>query len=206
MVLGAYTAKQQAYENNAQQLTFDQALQQAAQDPNIVSTFADAAKVDKAAFQQGLLQLQQATSVSAQQQQQQFENERKQLAEQHANAGTAYSGFRGQAQQQLGQQEAGIVTSSRAALQKQLDDATRAFEAKYGTGATTPASLQYQNPDLSSNYTLSGLYKPQGTSLNTLQGSTIGSITGSQPVEKQNAINAKAVDIYNLANFTPTVQ
>lgn len=205
-VAAAYTAKQAAYNTSGQALTFADALTQAAQDPNIVAQYADAAKLDAQVFQQNLAQIQQTQTSTAQQTQQQFENDRKALAEQQGANGTAYSGFRSQAQQQLGTAESGIVQSSRSALQKQLNDATSAFETKYGTAATTPATANFQNPYASSNISLSGQYSPSGTPANTLlTGTTAGGITGTQPIAQQNAINAKATDLYNLANTTPTV-
>lgn len=201
-----YTAKQQSYQTNGQALAFADALTQAAQDPNIVAQFADAAKLDAQAFQQNLAQIQQSQSTTGQQQQQQFETDRKNLAEQQAANGTAYSGFRGEAQKQLGDTESGIVQSSRSALQKQLNDATSQFEQKYGTVATTPATATFTDPTASSNISLSGQYSPNGTQANTLlTGTTAGNITGTQPIAQQNAINSKATDLYNLANVTPTV-
>lgn len=205
-VSAAYTAKQAAYNTSGQALTFADALTQAAQDPNIVAQYADAAKLDAQVFQQNLAQIQQTQTSTAQTMQQQFENDRKSLSEQQAANGTAYSGFRGQAQKQLGTAESGIVQSSRSALQKQLNDATSQFEAKYGTGATTPATANFQDPYASSNISLSGQYSPSGTQANTLlTGTTAGNITGTQPIAKQNAINSKATDLYNLANVTPSL-
>lgn len=204
-IAAAYTAKQAAYTNNGQQLTFADALKQAAQDPNILAQFSDAAKIDKNTFTQTLQQTQQAATDEGQQRQQQFENERKNLAEQQAAAGTAYSGFRGEAQKQLGTTESGIVQSSRSTLQKNLNDLTQSFEQKYGTSATTPATASFTDPYASSNTSLSGLYNPSAPTTSALSGSTVGGITGTQPIAQSNAVNAKATDLYNLANTTPTV-
>lgn len=204
VIQAAYTAKQQAYQTDGQQLTFADALTQAAKDPTLVAQFSDAAKLDAQTFQQNLQQIQQASSTTAEQQQQQFENDRKALAEQQAAAGTAYSGFRGQAQKQLADQESGIVESSRRALQKQVNDLTGSFEQKYGTAATTPATAQFQDPFANSNISISGLSTPGMASIpSTLYGQSAGGITGSQPIAQQNAINSKAQDLYNLANVTP---
>lgn len=192
VVSAALTVASNNYSTGASKISLSDALAAAATDPNLIAKYADAAAIDKNAFQNTITQLQQDTSTNSQQQQQQFENDRKALAEQQGAAGTAYSGFRGQAQEQLGNTESGIIQSTRSQLQNNLNQATQGFEAKYGTSATTPASIQYNDPSLNSNYTLSGLYSPSGGSLNTLSGSTIGGITGSQPIAKQNDINSTA--------------
>lgn len=203
VISAAYTAKQSAYNTNGQQLTFADALTQAAKDPNIVSQYADAAKLDAQTFSQNLQNLQNASTSTGEQQQMQFENDRKQLAEQSAAKGQAYSGFRNQAQEQLGKTEAGIVQSSRSALQQQLNSATSAFESKYGTAATTPATANYNDPLNSSNVSLSGQTIAGSNTPATLTGALAGGVTGSQPIAQNNAVNAKATDLYNLANFTP---
>lgn len=192
------------YSSGASSITLQQALAAAATDPNLVAKYADAAKLDTQTFQQNLQQLQQSTSTTAQQQQTQFENYRKALAEQQAANGTAYSGFRGEAQQQLGQQESGIVQSSKSALQKNLNDATSAFEAKYGTAATTPATATFTDPAASSNISLSGQYSPSGTVANTLTGTVAGGITGTQPIAKQADIDSTASQYVQQGQVTPT--
>lgn len=206
LVVAAYAAKQSAYTTNNQQLTFADALTQAAQDPTIVQSYADAAKIDAQTFAQNIAQLQQSTNSTAQNTQQQFENDRKALAEQQASNGTAYSGFRQQAQQQLATNESGIVQSSKATLQNSLNSQTAAFEAKYGTAATTPATTQYTDPYASGNISLSGQYNPTVVpQTSTLTGATAGGITGSQVASKQSAIDTKAQSLYDLANYTPTI-
>lgn len=177
------------YNANASNVTLSQALSSAANDPTITAKYADALKMDTNTFQQNLQQIQQATSTTAQQQQQQFENDRQALAKQQAAAGTAYSGFRQQAQDQLGEQESGIVQSSKSALQQQLNNATSQFEAKYGTSATNPATAIYQDPNASSNRSLSGLYTPSTPTTENLTGTTVGGVTGSNNTAKQQDIN-----------------
>lgn len=183
-------------------LTLQQAIDYAKADPNILAKYGDALKVDTTQLNQGLADLQFATNQSSQQTQQQFENDRKALAEQQAANGTAYSGFRSQAQNQLGTQESGIVASSRSALQKSLNDMTTAFESKYGTAATTPASLTYNDPLASATTSLSGLKTmPSSTTNSTLTGATSGGITGSQPLAEQADVLNKASSIYQLGQL-----
>lgn len=205
IIAAAYTAKQTAYNTTGQQMTFADALTQAAQDPNIVAKYADAAKLDAQTFQQNIQQLQQASTTGAQNNQIQFENDRKTLADQEAAKGAAYSGFRNLAQQQLGQQESGIVQSSRATLQQNLNNATQDFATKYGTAATTPATTTFNDPFAGSNISLSGQYNPNANGATSLSGVLPGGITGSQPIAQQQDINAKAQDIYNTVNTTPTI-
>jgi hypothetical protein len=123
------------YAQNASDVTVQKALQEATIDPNMMAKYSDAAKIDVQAFKQSLDQLRINSSVASQQQQQQFIDDKKALDEQNAASGTAYSGFRSQAQQKLATQESGVITSTRAALQKQLNDAATTFESKYGTTA-----------------------------------------------------------------------
>lgn len=206
-IAAAYTAKQQAYNTDGQQLTFADALTQAAKDPNIIAQYSDAAAMDGATFAQSLNTLQFAAGQQSQQQQMQFENDRQALAEQKAATGSAYSGFRGQAQSQLATTENGIVQSSRATLANNLNNLTRDFESKYGTAATTPATANFTDPFAASNISLSGQYTPQaaGTGDSTILSQRVGGITGSQPIAQQNAINTKATQLYTLANATPTI-
>ncbi len=182
------------YASTGSKITLSDALARAATDPNLMAKYSDALKLDTQAFQQSLQQLQVATSTTAQQQQTQFENDRRQLAAASEAAGQAYSGFRGRAEQQLGQNESAIVTSSRAAAQSKINDLTTQMESKYGSAATTAATLPFVNPFTSSGVSLSGLdtgvSSPQ---TETLAGSLSGGITGSQPVQKQ-------ADILNLAS------
>lgn len=192
VVSAATGAASALYGANASNVTLQSALQAAATDPTLIAKYADALKVDTNVFQQNLQQIQQATSTTAQQQQTQFENDRRNLSEQEAAAGQAYSGLRGRAQEQLGQSESGIISSSQSALQKQLNDATSAFESKYGTAATTPATAQFTNPGSSSSVSLSGLYNPTSPQTSTLSGTTIGGITGSNNTAKQADINTLA--------------
>lgn len=176
----------------------DALYKQAQSDPVIAQYYGERLRTGQQQFQQDLSYLQGGAGDQARQQQMQFESDRKALAEQHAAAGTAYSGFRGQAQQKLGDLESGIVQSSRRNLQKQLTDATQAFETKYGTSATNPATAQFQDPYQASNYSLSSLYKPSGGPMNTLlTGTTIGNVAGS---EKQAALGDTEQQYQDLIN------
>lgn len=182
-------------------VSFAEALSLAAKDPNIVAKYSDALKLDSQAFQQSLMQLQQATDTNQRLQQTKFENERRQLADASAAAGQAYSGFRGRAQKELAASENGIVQSSRAQTQKSLQDLTTAFESKYGSAATPPATATFLDPSASADVGISGLAAPGGGGTSTLAGQMAGGITGSEPINKAADINKSALNSYGVAQF-----
>lgn len=182
-------------------VSWAEALALAAKDPNIVARYSDALNLDKESFQQAIEQYQTTYSTQNQLQQTQFENDRRALAANSAAAGQAYSGFRGRAQKELAQNQSGIVTSSRSQLKKNLNDLTSAFEARYGTNRTTPASISFTDPYASSNITLSGQSRSQSPVSNAVTGQLAGGITGTEAPEKQNAITNSALNSYNTALF-----
>ena len=163
-------------------VSFAEALKLAQNDPNIISKYADEAGLDKQAFEQNLVDLQTNLNVDSETKKMQFENDKKQLAENFAASGAAYSGFRGKAQENLNKSQSGIITSTRSATQKKLQEATSAFESKYGTSATKEASVNYINPSTGA--------------VENLTAPTLGGITGSINPAKQQDINNKA--LYNL--------
>ena len=67
--------------------------------------------------------------------QRKFELQKKTLAEQEAEAGRAFSGFREQAKERLGQEQEGIISSSRRQLQRNLYTYGSEFERKIGSAA-----------------------------------------------------------------------
>jgi len=179
---GEYLKKQQDLYGAQQDITaaaIADAYTKASNDPLIAQKYKEIADFDKQWFQQNLQAVTQVADQNAIQTQAQFEADRKALAEQQGAAGTAYSGFRGQAQERLAQGEAGVVESSRRTLKKTLDDMTSQFEQKYGTSATTPATAQFVDPRSSSGVSLSGLKQTPTTTSTGLTGSTIGGIQGT---------------------------
>lgn len=180
-------------------LSFADALDAAAKDPNIIAKYADASKLDLQSFTQQLNNLKTNYSTQSELYKTQFENERKALAEQQAAAGRAYSGFRGKAQQDLLQQEAGIVTSSKSQLQNALNQMTSQFESKYGTGMTPPAAITAANP-LTGGVTASGL-KTSGGGTETVTGQIAGGITGTETAAKAADTRSSALQSYQTAQF-----
>lgn len=178
-------------------VTVNDALKAAANDPAITTKYADALALDNTAFTDGLNNIRLAVSNESMQNKMQFEKDRKALAEANAAAGTAYSGFRQQAEKNLADTEAGIVTSSRARAKQQLDQLTQSFAAKYGSAATPVASLDFNStPDTN----ISGLYNPTGIQTETLAGTT-SALTGSVANQKQTEINNKAASLYQTGQL-----
>lgn len=187
------------YASNSSALSVADATAAAMKDPSIISKYADAFKIDSAQFTQGLADLNTAISTTSDTQAIQFEQDRKALAEASAAAGTAYSGFRGKAQENLGTYEAGLVTSSRTQAQQKLREAQQAFEAKWGTAATPTGTLNYKNPlAITTDITGRNISSTVGGS-ETLTGTNIGGITGSQNVAKSQDIASLAQENIKLA-------
>lgn len=176
-------------------MNLDDALKEASTDPSIVSKYADAASIDKEQFAQQLGYIQATTSTTAKNQQNQFENDRTNLNKAIGAAGMAYSSYADEARKTLSDTENGIVTSTRTQLQGQVNDLTSAFEAKYGTAATTPAQVTYAGQ--TSTGQLAGANAPGTTN-------TPG-IIGSQNVAKSQDIVSLASSNLNDVNAQPTV-
>lgn len=203
-VIGAIADTAESLTTSGNAVTLEEALNAAKKDKNIIAKYADALKLDTQSFAQQLDQVQFSASDEARKQQLQFENDRRELAENSAAAGQAYSGLRNRAQQQLGEAESGIVSSSRNALKKNLQDLTTAFETKYGTDATKVAKAQFTDPFASAGVSLSGLKTFNTPTASTLSGQLAGGITGTQPVAKEADILAKGTELYNLGQ-TPKI-
>lgn len=194
------------YASTGNKITLADALKVAATDPTIMAKYSDAFALDNQAFAQNIQALQTSLDTTAQQQKLQFEADRRALAEKQAAAGTAYSGFRGKAQQDLAQTEAGIVTSSQAQAKQSLQGLTSAFEAKYGSGATpSNTSISYANP-LAGSVGISGQYATPTGELSSISSTSLGGITGSQPVAKQQEINTLAGQYVNMSQTPNVVQ
>ncbi len=189
-------------------------IQAALNDPSFLAKFTDAYNIDKDQLQQSLVSTQISLSDTAQQQKIKFEQDRKALAEQQAANGTAYSGFRQQAQNNLAATENGIVTSTRSQAQQSLNQAQQAFEAKYGSSNTPTLFLNYTDPLNNANTSVSGLNRtPQGDSV--LEGNTIQNITGTSGLpnsqnplggtDYQSALNQYAQNFVNTGGG-PTIK
>lgn len=191
------------YGSTGNQISFEDALNYAKSDPLIQAKYSDALALDKNAFKQSLETLQQSTASENTQRKLLFEQDRKNLAEQSAGAGQAYSGFRNKAQENLSSYEEAVISSSRAQKQDALNRSTAAFESKWGTGATTPGSLQFTDPMKSLGISASGLFTGGAQDqTETLTGSMAGKpITGTSVLSQKDEELAKAAEAVNLGKY-----
>lgn len=155
----------------------NKALQSAQTDPNIIAKYGDAAKTAASdiAFNLGQINANYATAQS--QQQLELAKQRKDLEGQLAQAGQAYSGFRRQAEDILGSQQANIIQSTKSQLQQQVQDLGRQYETTFGSAALG----QLPTPITAG-----------GETYNPLTG-----IMGSAPAAKQQEIQNKQSQIFN---------
>lgn len=156
----------------------NKALTAAQTDPTIVATYGDAAKEGLQALQFNLGQINASWNTATAVQNQNLLQQKKDLADQYAAAGTAYSGFRQQAKEQLATSQADVIQSSRSQLQQQLQSLGSQYESQFGSSAT---------PSLVVN----GVGQTPGA-----QFTPIGGITGTQPLSQQQAVLSKQQSIY----------
>ena len=110
-------------------------------DPTIQQYYADDLKVGTANLQTNLATLTSDFQNTTGQQQRDFVEAKKNLLETQAAQGTAYSGFRKQAEQKQSADQSGIITSTRSQLQQQLNSQQQAFEQKFGSSALSSLGL-----------------------------------------------------------------
>lgn len=190
------------YSSGSSGVTLDDAINNAKNDPSIVQKYSDALSTDTNNFTDTLNQLQQSASITAKNQAIQFQNDRKQLADSEAAAGTAYSGFRGEAQKNLEDTESGIIQSSNAQNLNQLNTLRQNFASKYGTAATPTANISFTDPLNGGNTSISGLDQAGGNQT-ALSGST-PTLIGSAALQKNADINSLASTNYQTAQL-PTL-
>jgi len=184
---GTYLKKQ--YDLGVQQTkidaqTFNDAYTKALNDPDIASKYADLATTTAKDFANNLGVIALNAQLTGQQQAATMTQEQKDLQEQEASAGRAYSGFRQQAQQKLDTSEQGIITSTRSKIEQQLREATTGVEKLYGSGyaGLSSATTQYVNPLTGQTENIS--YTPYG------------GLTGTVEQAKEADILARQNEIY----------
>jgi hypothetical protein len=185
---GTYLKKQ--YDLGVQQTainaqTFNDAYAKALNDPLIAQKYADLATTTSKDFVNNLAQTALYADVTGKTQAVTMTQEQKNLQEQEAAAGRAYSGFRQQAQNNLNTTQQGIITSTKSKIEQSLRDAATAAEKLYGSG-------------------YSGLQNAQANYVNPLTGQTevikpelYGNITGSVEQSKEADVLARQKEIYN---------
>lgn len=177
--LGNVTAQ-----NNAASL--QQAYTAALNDPTLKAKYSDIQNSDQANFSNNLQAFQTGLDVDSANQKLSFQKAQKDLADQAAAGGQAYSGFRNQAKQQLDTQQSGIVTSTLSNIKQNLQASGAPLEQYYGTSQFNKLfggeGINYMNPLTNSTQTVD--YNP------------IGGISGTLTPEKSADVNARQQSIY----------
>jgi len=208
-----YLQKQVTIQGAAAQVnaeSLNQAYTAALNDPTIKGKYADIQAGDVYNFQQQLAALQQSATNTGQQQQLQYLQQIQQLQNQIASGGQEYSGYANQLNNQLNQSESGIIQSTQANLQQQLNQLVSQYQLKYGNqglyGQPTFNSLfgsslqpiSYTNP-MQGSYgydPTTGLWGPLGQNTNISANLIRGNIQGTNPLAYESDILAKQKDIY----------
>lgn len=108
---------------------------EAEKDPVIQKEFGDEMNVAKDYLNKNIDLISAEFKSLTEDQQREYIDAKKQTQEAQAAIGTAYSGFRKQAEEKLGTQQSGIVESSRRQLQQQLNQIGQQFEQRFGSKA-----------------------------------------------------------------------
>jgi hypothetical protein len=194
---GTYLKKQydlgvQQTEINAQ--TFNDAYQKAVNDPIIAAKYADLATTTSKDFANNLQVIATNSMLTGEQQAATMTQEQKDLQEQEAAAGRAYSGFRQQAQGKLDTSQQGIITSTRSKIEQALRESASGVEKLYGSGyaGLSNATTQYRNPLTGQVENIS--YQPYG------------GLTGTVEQSKEADILARQNEIYNTLKSPTATQ
>lgn len=163
------------------------AIDSVANDVEFKAKYGDNLALATADFQNTLKDYQYQTGQMQTQQQKQLEDQQKGLAEQHAAAGTAMSGFREAAKQRLSADQGGIIESTRQQLKKNLTNLGQSWEAQFGSAAAQTPSIDYVNP-------LTGQMEKQ-------QYNPLGNIYGQIPLAKKQEQESLGAQRYNAVKL-----
>lgn len=155
----------------------NKAMTAAQSDPDIKAKYGDSLSLAQADLQKNLSLINQNYGQQLTQEEQVAQQQQKDLSNQQAAAGKAYSGFRAQAKQLLDTQQSGIIQSTKSQLQSSLNQLGSSLEGQFGTQA-----LQNKFAPISAvgqNY------------------SAAGNITGSQPLAQKADVFNKGLSIYD---------
>ncbi len=173
VIQSQYDAGQTNVSINADLL--NKAMTAAANDPDILSKYGDALKLNQSSLNRTLSDISSEYSQTEKERGIAQEEQRKALAESEASAGRAYSGFREQAKQRLATSQEGVIESSKRALQKELQNIGQTLEERYGT---------------------SGLYRFSPITAGGLSYTPVGGIIGTEAAAKKADIEAKGLSEY----------
>lgn len=147
------------------------AINSISNDVEFKAKYGDQLTLATANFQNNLQDFQFQTGQLATNQQQQFTDQQKALAEEKAAMGQAYSGFRQQAKQRLASDHTGIIESTRQQLKNNLTNMGQNWESMFGSAQAKTPQVDYVNP-------LTGQLEKQ-------QYSPLGNIYGQVPLAKK---------------------
>jgi len=175
-------------EQNLNEQTLQDALAKAAQNPQINQKYGEELITSTQNLKQNIGLLTGQYTEDQVKQMRDFEQQKKDLADQYAAAGLAQSGFRQKAKQNLEADQNNIISSSRRQLQQNLTGVTAPFEQRFGTEKLKEA-LGTVTPGVAGEAT----YNPYG--LNT-------PLKGSYGLDKEAAIKQRAEQSYLTVNPT----
>ncbi len=159
--------------------TLKKLWKQAESDPTIQKYYAQDLQIGTKTLQDNVHIQMQDYQQMTDQQKQDYINSKQQLDQTKAQAGQVYSGFRKQAQNQLGKSYTDVLASSKRQMQSQLNTLESQFEQTYGSKALEGLGLGTANVDNSS--------QPQGMQSNwslpsqeSVSYTPIGGLAGTQ--------------------------
>lgn len=157
----------------------DALMTQAQNDPTISQYYGGQLKIAQTEFMNAFNLLSASTNTQMAETQRQQAVAMKNLQNQEATAGMAYSGFRKQATEQLSQSQESVIESSKQQLQSQLNDLGSSFEKQFGSSAIPPmGSIQGES------------YQP------------IGGVTGTEASAEEQDVTNKYNELVNKAALT----
>jgi len=156
--------------------TWQDAMNAAAQDPDIVAKYGDEFKIASESINRGLQALEAGYTQEQAATMRKQEEERLAFEEAEAAAGRAYSGFRNEARNRLQLDQADVIKSSRRQLKETVQGFVGPFEERFGT-------------DKLSNLNLPTIDEQSYT--------PFGEIKGNVEREKKSDIKSIAQDFFN---------
>jgi hypothetical protein len=158
--------------------TLNTLYQQAKEDPVISKYYGEELRTSEQDFIQNLELVQDEGTFAQEELQRQQDTEAKNLKELQASAGNAYSGFRNQAEEKLGQTQSGVVESTRRSIQQNLQTLSSNFEKRFGTDALMKLGV----PSLAS---------AGGGTIAPITAEQYGGVAGTQAADKLGAVENK---------------
>lgn len=179
----------------------DKLWKEAESDPVIQKQFGDELKVASDYMSKNIDLLSSEFQNLTGQQQRDYIEAKKNLIESQAAAGTAQSGFRGQAQAKQEADQSSVIQSTRNQLKSQLQSAESQFEQKFGTKALQDLKINPVTGKTETGYTGPGYgeaitYSPTGNLTGTQSADTL-----QAKLTKQQDLAAEQIQANQLENI-----